>query len=1045
MRRCGSMGALKDGGWAAVPLLLLLAGHLAAAAVPPPGTHQPARFAAGRVIVQLRPQPAGAVAAASSASSPVQLLAKQHGVALRQAIMGAPPPPGGSSAARRLAAAEASSSSLGPAVYAITDGSPVLDKVAQLNALPEVAWAAPDYQWRLPEASLVEAPAAADSAPTTAAAAAAGAAPSRRRLAQAGFPNDPEYYRQWHLPSVNAPGAWAQGGSGAGVKVCVIDTGLNTDHPDVPTPFKGWNTVPIVSCTPPCAANDSTFLRFPQPGEASFADYKDRRPTFPHGTLVGGLLAARTNNSRGVAGLAYEAQLLVCRIWNETAEAGGYSSSVYRCADLCLQEGARVFSMSLGAKTATGEPDAGMLAMAQSIRDAGGLIVAAAGNDGTNYDGTAGSLMSYFPAALAKKDRWNFDNVIAVAASQQGWAPGEMELWASATGGASNYGKSVVMLAAPGSMMVTTSWNATSNERYPTLVGGTSFATPLASAAAAMLFSAAEARGKPASYLEVKQALCSTADPSVGLRDEVECGGQLDVSAALQSLLASRPFPPPLPPAPPGGYKPPPSNRPPPPPSPPRPPSPRPPPPPPRPPPKQIAGVERHPGEFWLFERRGASWYRFVEQPVDTLEECIATCQAEPLCGRYVYMSYPANDLPPYLYVTCYSDDGNPDGPHDAMGSPNCLLWSGGAPACTSDDTCPCNRQLQNASLDLQSIESGNVLRPPPPPPPLPPPPLPAPPPPPLPLPPPQPGPSPPLPSPPPPSPPAPSPPPPLPSPPPPLPSPPPPLPSPPLPSPPPPSPPAPSPPPPLPSLPPHFSSPPPPQPRPFPPLPSSTPPPAPPRHLPPPPRRRPLPPPPPPPRPPPLLLEHSIIFSLSIPDQSADSLDQAHLLSTLVDHAGGPGAASASMVSISAAQPAAPRAGSAAGTGLSLVIEVRCRTAAAARALAQALAGSPAWLRDKYPGAGISNVRLDGQAVQPGPPPLLPPPRRRPPPPARRPPPPLRRLPPARPDRLPPPTPPHAPKCRARGAPCSRSTPCCSGLACWGFPRGGICVRPAR
>ncbi len=34
--------------------------------------------------------------------------------------------------------------------------------------------------------------------------------------------------------------------------------------------------MPIVSCAPSCAVNDSTFVRFPQPGEASFTDYKDR-------------------------------------------------------------------------------------------------------------------------------------------------------------------------------------------------------------------------------------------------------------------------------------------------------------------------------------------------------------------------------------------------------------------------------------------------------------------------------------------------------------------------------------------------------------------------------------------------------------------------------------------------------------------------------------------------------------------------------------------------------------------------------------------------
>ncbi|KAL4426247.1 hypothetical protein ABPG77_009862 [Micractinium sp. CCAP 211/92] len=891
--RCGT-GALRNGVWTALLLLLMLTGHLASAVPPPLGTTEPAKFAAGRVIVQLRAQPAGAAAAAAAAaaggiSRPAQLTPKQHGVALQQAISAAPPPPvGGSTRRRRLAAA---GSTPGPAVYAITDGSPVLDKVAQLNALPEVAWAAPDYQWHLPEAAADELPLAwtGSHAAGAGTAGGGGAASSRRCLAQAGFPNDPEYSLQWHLPSIDAPGAWAQGASGAGARVCVIDTGLNTDHPDVPTPLAGWNTVPIVSCAPPCAVNDSTFVRFPQPGEASFTDYKDR---CPHGTWVTGLLAARTNNSRGVAGLAYQAQLLVCRIWNETAEAGGYSSSVYRCADLCLQAGARVFSMSLGVRTATGEPDAGMLAMAQTIRDAGGLIVAAAGNSLVNYDLDVYSLQYEFPAALAKKDRWNVDNVLAVAASQPGWAPGQAQLW-SGNGAGSNLGKSVVMLAAPGWHMVTTSWNSTSNERYSLLAGGTSFATPLVAGAVAMLLSAAEARGQPAGYLEVRQVLCNTVDLSVGLQGVVECQGQLDVSAALQQLLASRPFPPPLPPAPPGGYLPPPAGtRPPPPPSPPRPPSPRPPPPPPRPPPKQLAGVERHPGEFWLFQRQGASWYYFVEWPVASLEACIAICQAEPRCARYVYMAYPPGDLPPYLYVTCFSDDGNPTGPRDAVGSPNCLLWSGDAPACTSDDTCPCNRQLQNATLDLQSIESGVVLRPPPPAPPAPPPP-----------------------------PPAPSPPPPAPS--------------------PPPAPPAPSPPPPHPSPPPPAPAPPRPVPRPSPRVPAPRPPFSPPQTLPSLPRPRwPLVPAPPP------AYAYSVTFSLDLPGQVPGSLNQARLLALLVAHAGGPNEATAAVVGSPRAQAAAPAGSRGPRARLALGVEVRCRTAGAARAFARAVTGSPAWLQ---------------------------------------------------------------------------------------------------
>ena len=49
---------------------------------------------------------------------------------------------------------------------------------------------------------------------------------------------------------------------------------------------------------------------------------------------------ASTSTCRPFA-LCPQAPLMVCRIWNETQEAGGYSSSIYRCIDLCLEVGAR--------------------------------------------------------------------------------------------------------------------------------------------------------------------------------------------------------------------------------------------------------------------------------------------------------------------------------------------------------------------------------------------------------------------------------------------------------------------------------------------------------------------------------------------------------------------------------------------------------------------------------------------------------------------------------------------------------------------------------
>lgn len=142
-----------------------------------------------------------------------------------------------------------------------------------------------------------------------------------------------------------------------------------------------------------------------------------------------------------------------------------------------------------------------------------------------------------------------------------------------------------------------------------------------------------------------------------------------------------------------------------------------------------------------------------------------------------------------------------------------------------------------------------------------------------------------------------------------------------------------------------------------------------------------------------------------------------------------GLGAATATVVGGPAGWGAVPGVATASGAGVSVVIEVRCRSAGAARALALAVSGSPAWLRGRYPGASVSDVHLDGQAVRAPEPPS---PRRRPPPTLRRPPPParLRRLPPARPGTLA--SPPRSPKVgpRSQGACCSllQFVDCCCG-----------------
>jgi subtilisin family serine protease len=274
---------------------------------------------------------------------------------------------------------------------------------------------------------------------------------------------------------------------------------MATSHTDLPTPLKGWNTVPVMS--------GSTLLGFPQAGQASFTDYADR---YGHGTRVAGILAAQTDNGIGVAGLAYEAPLLVCRIFN--ASTGGYSSSIDRCIDLCLAEGAKVFSLSLGSNMSQSEPDAFTKAMYKKIKDAGALVVAASGNGGRRLDQDSIVERSTWqlPAALAHPD-FGFDNVIAVAATMKDGA-GSVKLWTN-----SDYAPSFVQLSAPGDDIWTT---AAGSAQYAT-GSGTSYATPLVSGAAAMVWAAAQAAGRSVTYLQVKQALLGSVDVYASLATKV--------------------------------------------------------------------------------------------------------------------------------------------------------------------------------------------------------------------------------------------------------------------------------------------------------------------------------------------------------------------------------------------------------------------------------------------------------------------------------------------------------------------------------------------
>ena len=164
-------------------------------------------------------------------------------------------------------------------------------------------------------------------------------------------PNDPEYSQQWNLRSINVESAWDDT-KGSGVTVAVIDTGI-TPVPDL---------------------QNTTFVA----GYDFVNDKVEALDDNGHGTHVAGTVAQSTNNSYGVAGIAYEANLMPLKVLS--ASGGGTVADIAESIRFAADNGADVINMSLGGG---GESQLMQEAIAYAhLKDV--VIVAAAGNSNEN-------------------------------------------------------------------------------------------------------------------------------------------------------------------------------------------------------------------------------------------------------------------------------------------------------------------------------------------------------------------------------------------------------------------------------------------------------------------------------------------------------------------------------------------------------------------------------------------------------------------------------------------------------------------------------------
>jgi subtilisin family serine protease len=220
-------------------------------------------------------------------------------------------------------------------------------------------------------------------------------------------------------------------------------------------------------------------------------------------------LGAVGNNGKGVAGVAWRVQIMACQSFTNSSGVGAISD-VVACLDYARTNGARVINASWGFS-----PDSLALSHAiSSLRNAGIIIVAAAGNSTNNID-----VSPTYPAS------YTFDNIVSVAYTTR----------ADALGAASNFGATNVDLAAPGEHIYST-FVATDN--FYVAISGTSFAAPYVSGVCALML----AKYPAETHQQIIARVLAATDPLPGLAGKCVTGGRLNLRKALSPPIQLTPL-----------------------------------------------------------------------------------------------------------------------------------------------------------------------------------------------------------------------------------------------------------------------------------------------------------------------------------------------------------------------------------------------------------------------------------------------------------------------------------------------------------------------
>ena len=215
-------------------------------------------------------------------------------------------------------------------------------------------------------------------------------------------PNDPQFSTSWHLQNgndadIDMPEAWnIQTGAGSNILISIIDSGIDWEHEDLGMGTDGYQNIYLNSGedawsnpNDPTTGNGSD-----DDGNGYIDDWKgwnffdstnDARENSFHGTHTAGIVAAKTNNGKGISGIAGGWGVSGCKILTCSLGPPGINllEELPNAITYSVNMGAKIINLSIGAGPSIEIDDAIEYAYENGV-----TIIAASGNEGVPVVGT---------------------------------------------------------------------------------------------------------------------------------------------------------------------------------------------------------------------------------------------------------------------------------------------------------------------------------------------------------------------------------------------------------------------------------------------------------------------------------------------------------------------------------------------------------------------------------------------------------------------------------------------------------------------------------